>query len=226
MLARFLSMAFVCVIPGISLAQLPSQPFSSINTLGRYFGFGYSDGYHACKDGRCATKGKPKSWDSMSSFYDSPTLPPNNRVIGRQLTMSSPIYQQGSCVEPTDVAVSQSQIDYAMQSTMPTETAPPMSQPNLQQHPQGMPQWSPPSPLNFEPYTPPSKPSQPSPSDRGTYESVPAAPRQSQPATREREQLDSPAPLKRSDSKAPEAQYRRTPPGSYSLIQPTSVRAR
>lgn len=227
MFARTLSVAVVCLIPSISLAQLPSQHFSSINYLGRYFGVGYSDGYHACKDGRCNAVGQSKSWGSISSFYGSPTLPPNNRLVGRQLTMNSPAYNQGYFAEPMDTSMPQVQMAYPMQNTSQMEVAPPIAQPNLQpQLPmQSAPQWSP-SPLSFEPYTPPAKPSQVSPSDRGTYEVVPPAPRQSPSATKDRELLDLPSPLQRSDVKTPEAQYRRVPPGNYSLIQPTSVRAR
>jgi hypothetical protein len=229
MFARMLSLAFVSLIPGISLAQLPSQHFSSINYLGRYLGFGYSDGYHACQDGRCTPVGQPKSWDAMSTFYGSPTLPPNNRVVGRQLTtMPSPAFNHEHCVEPVFSPGSQSQLAYPMQTTLQTEVAPSMVQPNSQPqpHPQTLaPHWSP-SPLSFEPYTPNLKPLQSSPSDRGSYESVPPAPRTSQPSTTDREQLELPSPLQRSESKSPEAQYRRVPPGSYSLIQPTSVRAR
>ena len=224
-IARILSVAVVCLTPGISLSQLPSQHFSSINYLGRYFGFGYSDGYHACKDGRCNAIGQPKTWDSMSSFYGSPTLPPSNKLVGRQLTMSSPLYSQGYCAEQMENSIPQVPLAYPMPSTPQMEVAPQV-QPSLQPQSQiqGVPQWSP-SPLNFEPYTPPAKPSQMSPSDRGTYEAVPPAPRQSPSATKDRDQLDLPPPM-RPDAKTPEAQYRRVPPGSISLIQPTSVRAR
>lgn len=53
-------------------AQLPSQNrFSPINYFGRWQGFGYSDGYHACKEGRCPPK------LSFSSFYGEPTSPPS-----------------------------------------------------------------------------------------------------------------------------------------------------
>ena len=230
MFAKFLSLVFFSAIPGISLAQLPSQPFSSINSLGRYLGLGYSDGYHACKDGRCNPVGQPKSWGAMSTFYGAPTLPPNNRVVGRQLSMASPNYSLGYCVEPMDTSVSQSQLAYPLQTNSPTEMAPSMAQPNSQ--PQSLPQpqaaappWAP-SPLKFEPsvLTPKSAPA--SPSDRGAYESVPPAPMQSQPSNAPRDQLELPMPLPRSDIKTPEAQYRRVPPGSYSLIQPTSFRAR
>ncbi len=227
MFARILSVAFVCLIPGISLAQLPSQHFSSINYLGRYLGFGYSDGYHACKDGRCTPNGQSKNWDSISSFYGSPTLPPSNRLVGRQPVVSSPIYNQGYCAEPIAAPALQSHMVYPMQNTMSIEMAPTTTQPSFQpqSQPQSTPQWSP-TPLNFEPFNPPSKSSQTSPSDRGTYEAVPSAPMQAPSSGREREKLDLPAPLQRPDSNSPEAQYRRIPPGSYSLIQPTSFRAR
>jgi hypothetical protein len=57
-------------------AQLPSQNrFSPINYFGRWQGFGYSDGYHACKEGRC-----PPKW-SFSSFCGEPTSPPATHLF-------------------------------------------------------------------------------------------------------------------------------------------------
>ena len=189
MLSRILAMAFVCVIPGISQAQLPSQPlptqlFPSIHYLGRYLGVGYGDGYHACKDGRGNLNGPSKNWNSVSTFYGSPTLPPNSGLFARQTVVSGPISVQGYYVEPMATAALQNQMVNAIQNTMPIETGPTTAQPHTQ--------------------------SQSSPSDRGIHES------------------DLSAPLQRPNSNAPEAQLRRLPavPGSYSLIQPTSVRAR
>jgi hypothetical protein len=220
MFARVCLMAFVWLCPTLSLAQLPSQHFSSINFVGRYLGFGYSDGYHSCKDGRCTPSAQSRPWDCMSSFYGAPTLPPNNRIMARQEWMVTPGCNQGQCSAPTDYSALHNQITHPMQTEMTTT----MAQPNLpSQSPQpAMPQWAP-SQTMIEP-APQSV--RTSPSDRGFYESVPSAPRQLQPATREREQLDLPSPLQRSDAQAPEVQSRRVPPGAYSLIQPTSVRAR
>lgn len=57
-------------------AQLPSQNrFSPINYFGRWQGFGYSDGYHACKEGRCPSK------QSFSSYYGEPTSPPSSPLF-------------------------------------------------------------------------------------------------------------------------------------------------
>ena len=217
MFARILSVAFLCMISGFSQAQLPSQHFYSINHLGRYFGFGYSDGYHACKDGRCSTDGKSKNWDFVSTLSGQPTLPPNTRLFGRQPVATSPIYNQGYCAEPIVTSSMQSQMVNSIQDMMPIEMAlapkmvPPPGQPSIQTQPQ---------PQSTRQSTPPW-----SPSDRGTFEAVTSPPRQP-PSSSRGEETDLPAPLQRPDSNTPEAQYRRVPPGVFSLIQPTSVRVR
>ena len=212
MFARILSMAFVCVIPGVSQAQLPSQNFSSINYLGRYFGVGYSDGYHACKDGRCNGNAKSVNWDFVSTFSGPPTLPPNNRLFGRQPVATSPNYNQAYYVEPMVAPSMQSPTVNSIQNMMPNAMAPTPAQPSFQPLPQ---------PQSTRPSTPPW-----SPSDRGNLEVVPSAPKQSPTSTRERDESDLLSPPQRPDSSVPEVQYRRVPPGAYSLIQPTSVRAR
>jgi hypothetical protein len=219
MFARILAVAFVFMVPGISNAQLPAQHFYSINHLGRYLGFGYSDGYHACKDGRCS-EAKSRNWDFVSTFSGPPTLPPNTRLFGRQPIATSPIYNQGYCAEPIVTPSMQSQMVNSIQDMMPIEVAPAMTPTPAQ--PSFLPQ------LQSQPQTQSARPSTPpwSPSDRGTFEAVPPAPRQSPSSPVVREESDLPSPLQRKDSNSPEAQYRRVPPGAYSLIQPTSVRSR
>ena len=101
MFSRLLSIAFVSVLAVTAQAQLPSARFSPINYFGRYNGFGYSDGYHACKDGRCKTWSMSKPWESMSSLYGSPTPSSSNRVpssnhraVGIQSRSISPMVSQ------------------------------------------------------------------------------------------------------------------------------------
>lgn len=96
MLTRPLSIALVCVFSAAAQAQLPSERFSPINYFGRFHGFGYSDGYHACKDARCNSNSwsKWKPWESMTSFYRSPTPPPNDRVLGARAIPMSQNYPQ------------------------------------------------------------------------------------------------------------------------------------
>ena len=73
MFARLFSIAFVSVLAVAAQAQLPSERFSPINYFGRYHGFGYSDGYHACKEVRCNSWSMSKPWESMSKHWESPS---------------------------------------------------------------------------------------------------------------------------------------------------------
>ena len=167
MLTRPLSIALVCVFTVAAQAQLPSERVSPINYFGRFHGFGYSDGYHACKDGRCNNSSwlNWKPWESMSSFYGSPTPPPSHRVLGvRAIPMSQnyqqPYYPSPSLEQSTDF------------SALPT----PASQLQLS---------NPPAPLNS---------TQRSPDDK-TYETVPPAPVRAQPSPSDRGVRELPPPL-------------------------------
>ena len=170
MLTRPLSIALVCVFSVAAEAQLPSERFSPINYFGRFHGFGYSDGYHACKDGRCNTNGNSwstwKPWESMSSFYDSPTPPPSNRVLGVRAIPMSQNYIQAYYPSPS---IEQS-TDF---SSLPT----PASQLQL---------GNPPAPLYG---------TQRSPADK-TYETVLPAPVRAQPSPSDRTVRELPPPLK------------------------------
>ena len=170
MLKRPLSIALVCVFSVAAQAQLPSERFSPINYFGRFHGFGYSDGYHACKDGRCNTKGNSRStwkpWESMSSFYGSPTPPPSDRALGVRAISMSQNYTQAYYPSPS---LEQS-TDF---SSLPT----PASQLQL---------GSPPAPLYG---------TQRSPADK-TYETVPPAPVRAQPFPSDRTVRELPPPLK------------------------------
>ena len=94
MLTRLLSFAFVGVFAAVAQAQLPSERFSPINYFGRYHGFGYSDGYHACKGGRCNSWSLWKPWESMSSLYGSPSPSTSNRAARLQATANLPVISQ------------------------------------------------------------------------------------------------------------------------------------
>ena len=101
MLTRLLSFAFVGVFAAVAQAQLPSERFSPINYFGRYHGFGYSDGYHACKGGRCNSwslwkpwESMSKPWESMSSLYGSPSPATSNRAARLQATANLPMVSQ------------------------------------------------------------------------------------------------------------------------------------
>jgi len=186
MLKRPLSIALVCVFSVAAQAQLPSERFSPINYFGRFHGFGYSDGYHACKDGRCNTKGNTngningnsnsnsnswstwKPWESMSSFYGSPSPPPSNRVLGVR-AMPIPMSQNYSQAYYPSPSLEHS-TDF---SSLPT----PASQLQL---------GSPPAPLYG---------TQRSPADK-TYETVPPAPVRAQPFPSDRTVRELPPPLK------------------------------
>ena len=152
MFSRLLSIAFVSVLAVTAQAQLPSARFSPINYFGRYHGFGYSDGYHACKEGRCNTwsiwkpwESMSKPWGSMSSLYGMPTPSSSNRApshsnqaVGIQTTNNSPMASQEFYATP-----------------IINRTAPPSG-----------PQWSPAGPHTKESIPPNQNQIQLSPSDR------------------------------------------------------------
>ena len=98
---RLLSIAFACLFSMSAQAQLSSDRFSPINYFGRYHGFGYSDGYHACKDGRCSTGSSWKGWSAMSTLSDFPTSPPSNRMVPMRSMVGLPQYSHPTYVEPS-----------------------------------------------------------------------------------------------------------------------------
>ena len=138
MFTRLLSFALVSVLTVAAQAQLPTERFSPINYFGRYHGFGYSDGYHACKEGRCNSWSLWKPWESMSSLYSSHTPTSSNRSVPIQATANSQI----------------SSLDYY--------SAPVINQPS----PTIGTQWSPASSDSFETVAPSQMQIQLSPSDR------------------------------------------------------------
>lgn len=94
MLLRFAFVSLVCLFAANAQAQLPSSRFSPVNYFGRYHGFGYSDGYHACKDGNCS---RP-SWSpfgSMSTFYGAPSAPPTRVPVFVPPMSYAPSYSTG-----------------------------------------------------------------------------------------------------------------------------------
>lgn len=202
MLMRLLSIAFACFYCASAQAQLASDRFSPINYFGRYHGFGYSDGYHACKDGRCTTGSGLTGWTGwtgwtgVSTFYGEPTPPPNSRVIPVRAPGFLPRFPQEEYVAP----VFNDGLDYSSQS-LPTPS--PMMQ--MQPVPQVM--TAPPSQGLYEPLQSPPLQSYPSPSDRT---------------------LELPAPLPKPESvlPAPQVQSKRVPPGTHSIIQQSSFRRR
>ena len=198
---RLLSIAFACFFSMSAQAQLASDRFSPINSFGRFHGFGFSDGYHACKDGRCKPDSSWKSWAPISSFYGSPSLPPSNRIVPMQSMGELPQIPQQIYVEPS--------------FGNPIEV---FSHPELQSQPK---------PLHITPMQPnaPGMSLPPwSPSQR-SMDSVPPPSEQSQPSASDRF-LELPAPPKRPESisPAPEVQSRRVPPGTHSLIQQSTFR--
>ncbi len=190
MVRRLLSVAFVCVFNVAAHAQLPSDSFSPLNHLGRFYGFGYSEGYHACKDGRCDS-GKIgssgsiwKPWESMSTYYSTATAPTSNRVVTQRATSKAPLYSHENCVPPNfgtapnfgTVAPNFSPSMGVSPQPMYQSPLPTYQVPTYQAPLQSLPKWTP---------TP-----QPS------YETVPPAPSQSQPSPSDRNRLELPAPQK------------------------------
>ena len=182
MVTRLLSVAIVCVFNVAAHAQLPSESFSPLNYLGRFHGFGYSEGYHACKDGRCDS-GKSgssasiwKPWESMSSYYSTATAPPSNRVVTQRATSKAPLYSQENCVAPN---FGSTNFGATNSGAVAPNIGPSLNvspQPMYQAPPQSLPKWT--------------------PTPQPTYESVPPAPRHSQPSPSDRGKLELPAPQK------------------------------
>lgn len=212
MQTRFLSLVLVLVGASLSEAQMPSHRFSPINYFGRYHGFGYSDGYHACKTERCSTV----SWNplkSMSTFYGEPTAPPPRQggFIGTTHVQSvypvQQIYQppQSSLMNETLYSMpygpASSGGDYGL---TPGST----NQSSIQITPPV------PSPLPASPY--PAAPYPSSPSDLNNGPLPGPANDSLLPAPREYEGVQA--------VPNPNTQTRRTPPGTRSVLSPSSYR--
>jgi hypothetical protein len=201
---RLLSIAFACLFSMSAQAQLSSDRFSPINYFGRYHGFGYSDGYHACKDGRCSTGFGWQGWSPMSTLSEFPTSPPSNRIVPMRSMGGLPQYSHPTYVEPSFGAA----IEVFGQPEVQSQPTPsPMMQIQPSAPSMGLPAWS--------------------PSPQRSMESVPASPVPLQPSASDR-MMELPAPPKRPESisPAPEVQSRRLPPGSHSLIQQSTFRLR
>ena len=203
MLTRLLSIAFVSVFSIAAQAQLHSDRYSPINYLGRYSGFGYSEGYHACKEGGCKSGSMGKSsmlkpWESLSSFYGSATAPPDNRVIGNPIapmrtTSVAPLYTKPYFSTPSD-----------MQPMDVVPTLAPITNPS--------PQPSTFAPLMNLPQRTPTPPHK--------HESVPPAPMPKQSSPSDRDLLELPTPVLKSEYiPSSTRQSQRVLPGSRSLIQ-------
>ena len=145
MVTRLLSILLVSVLTVAAQAQLPSERFSPINYFGRYHGFGYSDGYHACKEGRCNSWSMWKPWEPMSSLYSSHTPTSSNRSVAIRTTANSQM------------------------SSLEYYSAPVINQPS----PTNGTQWSPASTDPLESVSPAPIHLQPSQIDRGVRELPP-----------------------------------------------------
>lgn len=218
MQTRILSLALVLLGTSISQAQMPSHRFSPINYFGRYHGFGYSDGYHACKTGKCTTV----SWNplkSMSTFYGEPTAPPPGPVgIMMQSHVHAthpvqPIYQQPQSTlmnetlynmpyGPSGVA-GDSSANVAAPNSSSIQISPPAATPN------------PASPYPASPYPASPYPTSPSDQNNGLLPS---------PGN---DSLLLPSPSYEGVQAVPNSntQTRRTPPGTRSVLAPSSFRA-
>ena len=229
MIMRAISLTFVCFLSVTAQAQFPSARVSPINTFGRYLGFGYSDGYHACKEPRAALTSSwslRKPFESVSSFYGTPTPPPSSGAVGFQpYNRSAPsLFTEG------------------YSGPVPSASATPTYSPGavVAPDPALQMQYMPPSPIAPAKPNPPAnsyaQPTQPVPSAQPKYESVPPAPMRRVPSPSDRvspanEDFDLPTPKDgQRDSlevgPGPSAQSRRVLPGSQSLLQQSAFRMR
>jgi len=167
MRTRLLSIAIVSVFSFSAQAQLPPDRYSPLNYIGRFTGFGYSDGYHACKDERCKTKSWWNPLESMSSIYGSPTAPPTRSNVGRP-AIASPVYIQSPYPASQVTAYQES-----MQSFHPQLQSAPTAQQQWEVPPQGTFESVPPVSIPLQPLSPssPSDISKPVP----TREPIPPA---------------------------------------------------
>ncbi|MEQ1827084.1 MAG: hypothetical protein ABL921_14110 [Pirellula sp.] len=169
MWTRLLSLTLLAIFSCSATAQLPSQRTSPINYFGRFHGFGYSDGYHECKEGRSTnTWSFWRPLDAMSSFYGQPTAPPNSRTKYSPPAARVMVPALGSHEYSTQRIEPVPMLDQSPTYSGPMRTAPLYSPAQLQPAPDAM---APPNltPLQISPA--PNSPSVPS-----LYEQVPPAP--------------------------------------------------
>jgi hypothetical protein len=84
--------ALFVLVGQTAFAQSPSANSwrtSPLNSFARFHGFGYSDGYHACKGNECSPKKSWLSGESFSSFYGEPTVPPPRAKWSKQPSYAS-----------------------------------------------------------------------------------------------------------------------------------------
>jgi len=205
-----MSLGILSVFSLAAHAQLPSQRVSPINYFGRYHGIGYSDGYHACKEGRC-NNGSWKPWESFSSFYGAPTPPPSSRLSRQPMANSS----------SSVVVIGNEYHSQPIQSPINLPVAPRQS---LSQ-PQN-PGYEPIPMRSSQPAV--SQPPFPSTTAPNLHEQVPPAPLKLPALPSDQDLLDLPAPDARADQgfPAPSVQSRRVPPGAHPWIQQSSFRSR
>jgi hypothetical protein len=231
---KLTSFAGVVWLSSSCLAQLPAQRVSPVNLLGRYHGFGYSDGYHECKDGKCKTPvSLPKPWAPISSFYGQPTEPPKTQWLPSHAYRShaprplGTAHQTETYVAPHALSqpapASPGQIDLG---PMPS-TSSPMPNAPMSHAPALIPVPTPDSPPSSTLTTPKASNPTPNASAPSLYEQVPPAPMVPFPPKTETTQdpdalLDLP-PKKSNDSST---QFKRTPPGAFSLLQQTMFQKR
>ncbi len=220
MIARVIAFCLLSICSSSLWAQLPSARFSPINYFGRYHGFGYSDGYHACKDGRCGPTSGWKPWESMSSFYGSPTPPPANRLISAPNVYSGRASFQSVSIPDRNFVgaydVAPNQMQYYTPSAEGMSSTRPM--PSMQHLAPTPAMASPAGPTNV------AAPVPTTPQTPSLYELVPSVPNKSASPS-DQDLLDLPAPQNRDlVPPAPNVQSRRTPPGSHSLIHPSMFR--
>jgi hypothetical protein len=231
MVARLMILPVVCLLSVVAHAQLPSQNrVTPINYFGRFHGFGYSDGYHACKDER------PKSWYSwsplsgMSSFYGEPTLPPSTRSLGTVLPRRvpyAPAQVQSTEVHPYSQSLTPAASSVVNPTPAPYYGPAPAAQPMYQQPTMPSLQIAPQQPTPMQ-VAPPSL-SAPTQASPNFYEPVPPAPMKRPESPSDKDYFELPElnqPAKDQSQSAPSVQGRRVPPGSQSLIHQSMYRKR
>lgn len=95
--------ASFAVVGQTAFAQSPSANSwrtSPLSSFARFHGFGYSDGYHACKGNECSPKKSWLSGENFSSFYGEPTVPPARAIGSKQPSYSSYQATQQMSVAP------------------------------------------------------------------------------------------------------------------------------
>ena len=199
-------------------AQLPSQNHvSPINYFGRYHGFGYSDGYHACKNSRPSAWSMWKPWESMSSFYGEPTLPPSSHFRTHGSAAYRPLQTYSNDMTYSQPIPTPNQIPMGQEPI----TLGPSSIPNhgyeLEQPPMSVPQT----------FAPPSR-SVPPAAGSNSYESISPAPPRNQNSPSDKESFELPVPRTGPEREPiqPSAQNRRVPPGMQTLLHPSAYRQR